>query len=212
MKRKPVFFTSDWHLGHDNCIKFDNRPFKHTDEMHEALIYKFNKQVPIDGITYFLGDIVLCNQELALSVISRLNGIKILIRGNHDKGVEACYNAGFDIVMNSASITIANTLVTMTHCPLRGLYREDTTTMKGRTEGENWHGENRHPDFSIESFGQFHLHGHIHSPNKGQSQKILGRQYDVGVTANNYIPVHIGVIDSWIQKTKWLEKQATKED
>jgi len=79
--------------------------------------------------------------------------------------------------------------------------------MKGRIEGENWHGENRHPDFSIESFGQFHLHGHIHSPNRGQSEKILGRQYDVGCVGSNYRPIHIGVIDSWIQKTKWMEKQ-----
>ena len=207
MKRVSVFFTSDWHIGHENCLKFDNRPWINTDDMHKSLISNFNKQVTPDSITYFLGDMILCNAELALSVISKLNGKKVLIRGNHDKGVESCYNAGFDIVLNSASIMIANESVTMTHCPLRGLYREDTSAMKGRVEGENWHGEHKHPDFSIESHGQFHLHGHIHSPNKGQSEKILLRQWDVGVVGNNYRPIHIGKVDSWIQKTKWLESQ-----
>ena len=205
--RKQIFFTSDWHIDHANCIKFDNRPYSNLDEMHEALISNFNKQVPIDGITYFLGDMCVGNTESCKAVITRLNGLKILIRGNHDKGIEACYNVGFDVVMNSSSLTIANELVTLTHCPLRGLYREDTSTMANKVDGENWHGESRHPDFSIDDFGQFHLHGHIHSPNGGKSTKILERQFDVGLPANDYRPVHIGNIDSWIQKTKWKEKQ-----
>lgn len=208
MKRKQIFFTSDWHIGHGNCIKFDNRPFSNTEEMHKALISNFNKQVPEDGITYFLGDILTCNTEISLPVISQLNGIKILIRGNHDKGIESCYNAGFDVVMNSSSLTIANELVTLTHCPLRGLFREDTTEMKNRTEGENWHGENRHPDFSIENFGQFHLHGHIHASTTNGKLVTDKRQWDVGVVGNNYRPVHIGQVDSWIQKVKWQEKQS----
>jgi calcineurin-like phosphoesterase family protein len=207
MKRKPIFFTSDWHIGHANCLKFDNRPFVCLDDMHKALITNFNKQVPEDGITYFLGDMILGTNDVNLGVISQLNGLKILIRGNHDRNTESCYNAGFDVVMDTASMTIANEKVTLTHCPLKGLFREDTTLMKGRVEGENWHGENRHPDFSIDDFGQFHLHGHIHSPNKGQSEKILGRQFDVGVCSNSFRPVHIGQVDAWIQKTKWLEKQ-----
>lgn len=202
MSRKQIFFTSDWHIGHENSIKFDNRPYKDLEEMHEALIRNFNAQVKDGGITYFLGDMFTRSSEVTKAVISRLNGTKVLIRGNHDKGFEACYNVGFDVVINSSSLIIANELVTLTHCPLRGVFREDTTLMKGRIEGENWHGESRHPDFSIDGFGQFHLHGHIHSPNKGQSQKILGRQFDVGLPANNYRPVHISAIESWIMKTK----------
>jgi calcineurin-like phosphoesterase family protein len=175
--------------------------------MHINLIINYNNQVPVDGVCYFLGDMCLGSAEVNKEVISQLRGTKILIRGNHDKNIESCYNAGFDVVMNSGSMIIANELVTFTHCPLRGLYREDTTYMKGNIEGENWHGESRSPDISIENYGQFHAHGHIHSPNKGQSQKILNRQFDCGVVANGYRPVHIGVIDAWIQKTKWLEKQ-----
>ena len=43
--------------------------------------------------------------------------------------------------------------------------------------------------------------GHIHSrKDKKISQKILDRQYDVGVPANNYTPVSMSQIESWIAK------------
>lgn len=201
MSRKGVFFTSDWHIGHENCIKFDNRPFRDLDHMHESLISNFNKQVTTDGLTYFLGDIVTHSTSLAQSVISRLNGTKILIVGNHDKNYESCFNTGFHAVMNSATIFIQKQRVTMSHCPLIGVFREDTSDMKGGTEGENWHGESKNRRFSVEDTGQFHLHGHIHSPNGGNSQRILNRQFDVGLPGNNYRPVHISQVESWIMKT-----------
>jgi calcineurin-like phosphoesterase family protein len=207
MSRKQIFFTSDWHIGHENSIKFDNRPFSNLDEMHEGLIRNYNNQVKDDGICYFLGDIFTHGSELTKSIIARLNGTKILIRGNHDKGIDACYNVGFDVVLDSGSLMIAKEIVTMTHCPLRGLFREDTSDMKGNKPGELWHGEHRHPNFSIDSFGQFHLHGHIHSPNGGKSTRILGRQFDVGVPANKYRPVHISEIERWIMKTKQEENK-----
>ena len=202
MSRKQIFFTSDWHIGHENTIRFDKRPYSNLEEMHEALISNFNKQVKEGGVTYFLGDMFTHSAILTKSVITQLNGTKILIRGNHDKGVEACYNVGFDVVMNGATIVVSKELVTLTHCPLRGLFREDTSDMKGNKQGELWHGEHRHLDFSIENAGQFHLHGHIHSPNGGKSTKKLGRQFDVGVPANKYRPVHISEIERFIMEVK----------
>lgn len=201
IKRKPIFFTSDWHINHGNSIKFDNRPFSNTIEMHDVLIKNFNRIVPTNGITYFLGDIATGPTEIIHSVISKLNGTKVVIVGNHDKPMTAMYNCGFDVVLNNATISISGQLVTMSHCPLIGLYREDTSDMKGVKEGENWHGESKNTAYTVKNDGQFHLHGHIHSPNGGKSQKILGRQFDVGVPANNFRPVHIGEIESWIFKT-----------
>lgn len=166
--KKQIFFTSDWHLGHENSIVFDHRPFKDLADMHRNIIVNFNKQVPKDGLTYFLGDIVIGSTEQAKEIIDQLNGTKVIVMGNHDKGVQSLYNCGFDVVLHNAMIMIQKQHVTMSHCPLRGLFREDTSNMKGHSQGELWHGEKRSPDFSIENYGQFHLHGHIHSPNHGQ--------------------------------------------
>ena len=66
--------------------------------------------------------------------------------------------------------------------------------------------------YSIEDFGQFHLHGHIHSPNSGKSTKILGRQMDVGVTANKYKPVRFEEVQSWIAKTKEAERDSSRKN
>lgn len=198
-ERKLIFFTSDWHVGHANSLVFDKRPFKDVDHMHRVLINNFNSTVPEDGLTYFLGDVGLCNSDTLKKVISELNGTKVLCLGNHDKAHNAMYNLGFDVVLNAAVLYIAGKRVTMSHCPLLGVYREDVSGMKGTQPGDNWHGERKNQMFSIEDNGQFHLHGHVHSPNHG-TPRLLGRQFDVGVSGNNYRPVSISQIESYIAK------------
>ncbi len=195
---KKLFFTSDWHIGHQNVLKFDSRPFQDLNDMHRVLINNYNASVGISDICYFLGDMGLTNSGTLKSVIKQLNGIKILVLGNHDKGTNAMYEAGFDVVMNSATLYIANERVTLSHCPLPGIPRENSEGMRGAKEHENWHGESRHFEYMVPNEGQFHLHGHIHSPNSGRSQKILDKQFDVGVPANKYRPVSISEIESWI--------------
>lgn len=205
-RTRNIFFTSDHHYFHESSLKLDNRPFKDMDEMIVGLRRRHNSMVGENDICYFLGDMGFSGGDLK-SVMDKLNGTKILILGNHDKKQQAMLNSGFDAAMNSCSMYIANELVTMSHCPLRGVWREDTTGMRKFVVSENWHGESRHEEFLVEDKGQFHLHGHIHSPNGGKSTRTLGRQLDVGVTANNYSPVSISQIESWIVRTKREENE-----
>jgi calcineurin-like phosphoesterase family protein len=205
----PIFFTSDWHIGHDKAIEYDQRPFKDMNHMCEGLIQRFNATVPENGVTYFLGDMGNRPEDIR-KVINRLNGTKVMILGNHDKGMGTMYNCGFDVVLWGATLYIGDVKVTMTHCPLIGVRREDTSKMKNPSE--NWHGESRpkHRQCATTDEGQYHLHGHIHSrKEKAQSVKVLDRQYDVGVTANNYTPVSLPTITSWIMKR---ENRAIKAD
>lgn len=197
---KRIFFWSDLHIGHKNCIHFDNRPFKDLDHMHRVLVNNYNSTVPEDGVCYFLGDIGNGKSAVIKDIIGQMHGTKIAIVGNHDPGVNALYNIGFDVVMHGSKMIIAGREVTLSHCPLLGQFREDVTDMKGAVDGECWHGESRHRIFSTHDRGQIHLHGHIHSPNGGKSSKILGRQFDVGVVANNYRPISISTIESWISR------------
>lgn len=205
-KFKSIHFTSDLHLGHANSIVFDQRPFKDLDHMHRVIINNWNAQVPDDGIVYVLGDVGLSSAETTAAILAQLKGTKILVRGNHDRGAQACYNLGFDVVLNGAVLHIAGERVTLSHCPLKGVFREDVTGMRNHIAGENWHGESRHAEYTFTDEGQFHLHGHIHSGPANGKPKIDGRQFDVGMPANNYRPVHISQIESFIAQTKMLNK------
>ena len=200
--RKAIYFTSDTHYFHEKSIEFDKRPFQDIEHMHRVMVNNYNAVVPENGVCYFLGDFGMGPAKEMKELVNSLNGTKVLVLGNHDKKHNSMYNMGFDVVVNSASIKIAGEIVTMSHCPLRGIVREDTSSMRGTVEGEHWHGESRHTDYSVENFGQYHLHGHIHSPNRGRSKTILDKQFDIGVVANNYRPVSISVIESWIAKDK----------
>jgi calcineurin-like phosphoesterase family protein len=209
---KKEFWTSDWHIGHANSIMFDDRPFRDLDHMHTVLVNNYNASVGVNDICFFLGDAGLASGDTLEKVIKRLNGLKVLVIGNHDKGVNSMYMAGFDLVLYGAVTYIANHRVTMSHCPLKGVWREDTSGMKN-PDSHNWHGENRkkHSRLTFTDEEQFHLHGHIHSnslrPNK--SKKIADKQFDVGLPANNYRPVSRSELESWIVRYERENKQKT---
>lgn len=87
---KNIFFISDTHFGHANMITFVNydgtrmRPFNSVEECDELMIENWNKIVkPTDRI-YHLGDVVYkCKNRD--EIMQRLNGEKVLIKGNHDR-------------------------------------------------------------------------------------------------------------------------------
>lgn len=199
IKRKLIFFSSDWHVGHLNVIKFDNRPFQDLNHMHRVLINNYNSAVPENGICYFLGDMGLCKAGVLSKVIKELNGTKVLILGNHDKNTFSMYEQGFDVVLNTAVFYIGDKRVSMSHCPLPGIFREDVSKMKGAKEGENWHGEHKNQRFTSQDLtADYHLHGHIHSGPNNDKPRTTYNQFDIGVAANSYRPVSISQIESWI--------------
>lgn len=199
---KPLFFTSDLHIGHEKAIQYDKRPFKDLNHMHESLIRRYNATVPENGVCFFVGDVGNKTEDVK-KVIDRMNGIKVLFLGNHDKGMGTMYNCGFDVVLWGGVLYVNDIRVTISHCPLIGIRREDTSKMKNPEE--NWHGELRakHMMSATKDEGQYHVHGHIHSrPDKTQSTKILYKQFDVGVCANDYHPVSWDAIINWIMQTE----------
>lgn len=52
-------YISDLHFGHANILKFDNRPFRNTEEMETALIENWNSTVSAGDTTYILGGLLL---------------------------------------------------------------------------------------------------------------------------------------------------------
>lgn len=83
-----VFLTSDTHFGHINICKFTNydgtpvRPWDDVNEMDEEMVKRWNDTVRPNDKVYHLGDVVI--NRKSLEIMDRLNGDKVLIRGNHD--------------------------------------------------------------------------------------------------------------------------------
>ena len=78
------YFISDLHLGHKNCLKFDNRPFNTIEEQNDFIIKNWNKTITNLDDVYILGDISWYDANKTIDIFSRLNGRLHLIKGNHD--------------------------------------------------------------------------------------------------------------------------------
>lgn len=84
-----TWLISDTHFGHEKtCTVFKRedgsplRPFASAEEMDEAMIARWNERVRPKDKVYHLGDVVINRRYL--DVLGRLNGDKVLIKGNHD--------------------------------------------------------------------------------------------------------------------------------
>lgn len=84
-----VFLTSDTHFGHAGVCRFtcDDgftkiRPWTDPNEMDEEMVKRWNDTVKPTDKVYHLGDVVI--NRRCLSILHRLNGDKVLIKGNHD--------------------------------------------------------------------------------------------------------------------------------
>jgi calcineurin-like phosphoesterase family protein len=84
-----VWLISDTHFGHAGVCHFTRndgvtklRPWDDPAEMDEFMIQAWNDKVKPNDKVYHLGDVVI--NRKALPTLSRLNGDKVLIRGNHD--------------------------------------------------------------------------------------------------------------------------------
>ncbi|TDG00273.1 metallophosphoesterase [Paenibacillus piri] len=95
-----VYVISDHHFGHANIIDFESRPFTDAEQMTEVMIEKWNAVVQKEDKVFHLGDFSFLNKEKTSAVVSRLNGYKTLIMGNHDRGRTRSWwlSAGFDEV------------------------------------------------------------------------------------------------------------------
>lgn len=168
-----IWFTSDFHLGHKSAIRMCDRPFETVEEMNEALISNFNRSVKKNDTVYILGDIAHRTSVVEVNqLISRLNGKKILCKGNHDKK----YNPElFEGMYDFLEVALNGINISLMHYPMM-----------------SWP-KSRH--------GSLHLHGHIHSKgdyNLQQKEDGILR-YDVGVDANGFYPVSIEQIKEFFE-------------
>lgn len=85
-----IWVTSDLHIGHDKPFLYEPRGFGSIEEHDRALVDNWNELVDAGDTVYILGDVMLrhgiedADFSYGLSVLQKLNGSLVIIRGNHD--------------------------------------------------------------------------------------------------------------------------------
>lgn len=74
------WFCADYHLSHDNIIKYCDRPFNNVEKMNSTIIKNHNERVNPEDRVFFLGDFRFGDQPTE----NEFNGRFIFLQGNHD--------------------------------------------------------------------------------------------------------------------------------
>ena len=183
------FTISDTHFGHANTwAKFKNadgsplRPFTSTEEMDETLVNNWNSVVNPKDTVYHLGDVVIARRNL--QTVKRLNGRKILIRGNHDMFKDKdYYEAGFEQI-HGLRVFVDKWI--MSHIPLH----PDSVTDRFKV---NVHGHT-HGNRVVKTVGVYTDGRLIKCPNNTPDP----RYYSVCVEQINYTPISLDDLEQHI--------------
>lgn len=188
-----IFFTSDTHFGHNNILKYCERPWNNVYDMNQGLIENWNSVVGPDDIVFHLGDFVFGGSEMFNEVMQRLNGKKYLILGNHDyKNIRKQYRELFVDVKPKMIMSIDGQEIILNHEPL--------LCFGGQNDCRFWQ-----------------LFGHVHTQHSDRQgfdferlkQMCTPTMYDVGVDFNNYTPINFKTLKERIayqieNKTNYL--------
>lgn len=135
-----------------------------VDYMNETMISEWNAVVQPEDTTFILGDVAFLPAAKAVAILQRLNGRKILIKGNHDRKLlrDPAFRACFAEIHADWINSINGTWVHMYHHPVA-----------------EWDQMHR---------GAVHFHGHLHGNPSGLEEF---RARDMGMDATGKIVVRI---------------------
>jgi calcineurin-like phosphoesterase family protein len=149
------WFTSDHHFGHAGIIRACNRPFGSTEEMDAHMIQQWNARVRDGDEVWYLGDFSWERPEKAANVLSRLNGTKHLVAGNHDSAAVRAL-PGWASVQDYAEITVLKTRIVLSHYAMRtwnGIHR-GALQLYGHSHG-TLAGSRRSCDVGVDAWPRF---------------------------------------------------------
>lgn len=193
-----IFFTSDLHFGHENVIRFDNRPFATVEEMDAELIHRWNAKVGKEDTVYVLGDMIWkTRNDDAPAIIRSLNGQIMLIKGNHDRFLHnnKAVNA-LTAVKDYDDITVKVEDGTIRRCILSHYFM---------------------PLYNGHHYKAIHLYGHSHISEEATVEREIAEQlnargiyhesYNVGCMYWNYEPV---TLDEILDRRKSVSMRCAK--
>lgn len=164
-----IWVISDTHFSHSNILKFTDRegnkirPFSSVSEMDWEMVERWNSVVKPGDKVYHLGDVYMsASKGYIENLLSKLNGQKRLILGNHDNGKDQVLQKYFKKIDVWRKFPEFGLL--LTHVPVH-----ESTLKEAR--------------FGVHTLN---VHGHIH-----QNKSPDGPYQCVCVEQTNYTPIHI---------------------
>jgi calcineurin-like phosphoesterase family protein len=179
-----LLLTADLHLGHSNVIRYDTRPFENIDQMNKEMIRRFNERVKEEDTCIIVGDFCFKNSPHgkegeglpvhAKNYIKQLNGIKVFVRGNHDR------NNSVQTKIERLVLKVGGIYINVCHKPDDAIVFDDKY-------------------YSLNLVG--HVHNAWKTREIIKNGKI-SLMINVGVTTNNYYPYTFdeikAIYDKWL--------------
>lgn len=188
-----TFFISDLHFGHENVIKYSNRPFLSVEEMDQTLVDNWNSIVKEKDTVIIAGDIAMrYSSNYAYNIVKKLKGHKHLVFGNHDKAIKK--NKDFVNLFESVS-------------DLLTVKVQDKEAIGGTRRIVVCHYPMLVWDRS--HYGAWHLHGHCHGTLPDDNTSL---RFDIGVDAwttygtKLYRPIEYNEIKERMKLKTWEPK------
>ena len=165
---RDIWVISDTHFGHSNIIKYCERPYNDSVEMDWDMVRRWNNIVKPEDKVYHLGDVHMgATRGYIDDLLSKLNGHKRLILGNHDNGKDQLLLKHFEKIDVWRMFPEFGLL--FTHVPVH-----ESALFRGKT------GNEEKPNKLL------NIHGHIHTnPSPSKDHRC------VCVEQINYTPIHI---------------------
>jgi calcineurin-like phosphoesterase family protein len=179
---KKVFVTSDNHFGHLNLIKYCDRPL----DIDAQMIHNWNRNITENDVVFVVGDFVIANhsnKNYLKMIVERLNGNKILIRGNHDHMSDDEFKNDFGFRDVKPFFVCGETF--LCHYPLYETDEELEKQMKQIKKAEDVGKLIDMYEAYNDSECKYVIHGHIHSI----GPEVADNHYNVAIDRNNYCPL-----------------------
>jgi calcineurin-like phosphoesterase family protein len=153
------YFTSDLHFYHQFVYKKFRSEYSTIEDMHEGLIRDWNQKVRSHkDVVFVIGDVSFGNYEQTKAVIERLNGKKILIRGNHDERFTSAHfiQMGFIDVRDQFLLKCNGQRILLSHFPYASPIKYLLKSLRSRRKVNYY---SLYPAYK----GLRLIHGHHHS-------------------------------------------------
>ncbi|PAB58555.1 phosphoesterase [Anaeromicrobium sediminis] len=136
-----IYIIGDTHFNHAKVIDYENRPFADVKAMNKTMIKNWNKTISNKDTIYHLGDFAWGNKRQIKKIVGKLNGYKVLIKGNHDRqyGNEWWHNVGFNDVIDGG--VILDNFYLLSHEPMYINSHMPYVNIHGHIHGNKMEGE-----------------------------------------------------------------------